>query len=379
MKFQRFELRHVKLELTRPFETSFGRFTDRHLVIIKVFSDIGTCFSEAPSLHVPFYNYETTQSTLHVLKDFIIPALLKQKQEINDIEDLHHSMDFVRGHNIAKSSIDTAFYHLMSKSQDMPLAEYLGGNRKEVEVGISLGIEDNIELLLEQTKLALNKGYKRIKIKIKPGWDIEPIRQIRKQFGDIPIMADANSAYTLDSVDLFQKLDAFNLMMIEQPLGYDDIYEHSLLQSQIKTPICLDESIETVADANLAVKIKACKVINIKLSRVGGIYPAIKIHDICEEHNIPVWSGGMVESAIGKADCTALSTLPNFKLPGDISPSDRFFNKDIVSSGLVLERGCVLVPTKTGLGVDIDEKRLEDLTVGSPVVLEKYDPLLERW
>ncbi len=371
MKFQRIELRHVRLELTRPFETSFGRFTDRHLVIIKTFSDVGICYSEAPSLHVPFYNYETTQTTLHVLKDFIIPALLKL--EINNIEELHQSMEFVRGHNIAKSGIDTAFYHLMSKHQGKSLSEYLGGTRTSVEVGISLGIEDNIGLLLEQINLAINKGYKRIKIKIKPGWDIEPIRQIRNQFGDIPIMADANSAYTLADVDLFKQLDEFNLMMIEQPLGYDDIYEHSLLQHQIITPICLDESIETVADAKMAVEIGACKVINIKLSRVGGIYPAIKIHDICEKHNIPVWSGGMVESAIGKADCTALSTLPNFKLPGDISPSDRFFNKDIVSSGLVLKEGFILVPTKPGVGVDVDEKRLDDLTVERPIILEKYD------
>lgn len=377
MKFQRFELRHVRLELTRPFETSFGRFTDRHLVIMKVFSDMGVCFSESPSLHVPFYNYETTQSTLHVLKDFIIPTLFEN--EIDSIEDLHHLMEFVRGNNIAKSGIDTAYYHLVSKTEGKSLAEYLGGTRTEVEVGISLGIENNIDQLLEQIELALNKGYKRIKIKIKPGWDLEPIRQIRNLFGDIPVMADANSAYSLDDMDIFKKLDAFNLMMIEQPLGYDDIYEHSLLQHQIITPICLDESIETVSDAKLAVEIKACKVINIKLSRVGGIYPAIKIHNICEEHGIPVWSGGMVESAIGKADCTALSTLPNFKLPGDISPSDRFFKKDIVSSGLELHEGCILVPNKPGVGIEVDEKRLEELTVGNPIILERYDPLLERW
>jgi O-succinylbenzoate synthase len=367
MKFQRFELRHIKLDLTRPFETSFGRFTDRHLVIIKAFSDIGECYSEAPSLHVPFYSYETTQTTIHVLKDFIIPALLQK--EIRDIEELHQLMEFVRGHNIAKSGIDTAFYHLMSSYQGKTLAQYLGGTRKAVDVGISLGIEDNMDQLLEQVELALNKSYKRIKIKIKPGWDIEPIRQIRQHFADVPLMADANSSFTLEHIDLFKQIDSYGLMMIEQPLGYDDIYEHSLLQRQIETPICLDESIETVSDAKLAVGIKACKVINIKLSRVGGIYPAMKIHNICMENGVPVWSGGMVESAIGKADCTALSTLPNFKLPGDISPSDRFFKKDIVSSGLVLKQGCISVPSGLGMGLNIDEKTLEEVTVESPIVL----------
>ena len=241
MRFTRFEMRHIRLDLTRPFETSFGHFVDRHLVILKVFSDIGVCYSEAPSLHVPFYNYETTLTTLHVLSDFLIPALLNKN--IDTIEELHKSMEFVRGHNIAKSGLDTAFYHLASANEGKTLASYLGGERKAVDVGISLGIEDNLDKLLEQINLAIQKSYKRIKIKIKPGWDIEPIRQIRKTFGEVPLMADANSAFSLEHIELFKQLDDFNLMMIEQPLGYDDIYDHSILQHQIKTPICLDESI----------------------------------------------------------------------------------------------------------------------------------------
>jgi len=367
MKFHRFEIRHIRLELTRPFKTSFGQLTDRHLVIIKAFSDIGICYSECPSFHVPFYTYETTQTTLHVLKDFIAPALLQK--EISDIATLHKLMGFVRGHNMAKSGMDTAFYHIMSSHQGKTLTQYLGGTRKTVEVGISLGIEENIDQLLEQVKLALEKGYKRLKIKIKPGWDIEPIRQIRQHFSDMPLMADANSAFTLEHIDLFKQLDAYGLMMIEQPLGYDDLYEHSLLQRQIETPICLDESIETVSDAKLAVEIGACKVINIKLSRVGGIYPAIQIHDLCMQKGVPVWSGGMVESAIGKADCAALSTLPNFKLPGDISPSDRFFERDIVDSGLILDEGRIVAPEGLGMGLDVNEEILEECTVGSSIIL----------
>jgi len=368
MRFQRIELRHVKLQLVDPFETSFGRFTERHLVILKVFSDIGTCYAEAPSLIGPFYSYETTQTTLHILRDFIAPTLVKR--EIDSIEDLHRNLAFVRGHNIAKSGVDTAFYHLMAAYEGKSLSCYLGGIRLAIDVGISIGIQENLDALLERVDWALGKKYRRIKIKIKPGWDLEPVRLIRQQFGDISLMVDANSAYTLDAVDLFKQMDRYNLLMIEQPLGFDDIYEHSLLQKQIQTPICLDESIETVADARIAVEIGACRIINIKLSRVGGLYPAIQIHDLCQTRDIPVWSGGMVESAIGKADSVALCTLPNFRLPADIAPSDRYFIRDLVSSGLVLEEGRIQIPTGLGVGLEVDEEFLEEASVEAPIVIE---------
>lgn len=367
MKFERFELCHIKLPLVHPFETKFGHFTERHLVIIKAFSNIGVCYAESPSLIGPFYSYETTQTTLHILKDFIAPTLLNQ--DVRSIEELHQRLAFIRGHNIAKSAVDTAFYYLTAAHEGKSLAQYLGGTRSAVDVGISIGIQENLEKLLERVDWALGESYRRIKIKIKPGWDLEPVRLIREQFGDISLMVDANSAYTLEDVDLFKQMDRYDLLMIEQPLGFDDIYEHSLLQKQIQTPICLDESIETVADAKVAVGIGACRIINIKLSRVGGIYPSIQIHDLCQKNGIPVWSGGMVESAIGKATCTALATLPNFTLPADISPSDRWFTRDIVSSGLVLEDGQILVPTGLGVGLEIQKRFLEDARVAEPIVI----------
>ncbi len=368
MIFQRVELRHVRLQMTHPFVTSFGRTIERDLVILKVFSNIGTCYAEAPSLIGPYYNYETTQTTLHILKDFLIPSLLGK--EIETIEQLHHAMEFVRGHNIAKSGMDTAFYHLMSLHHGMSLRQFLGGIRHKIDAGISIGIENDLETLLQRVGWARDKGFRRIKIKIRPGWDVSPVRAIRECYGNVPLMVDANSAYKLTDLDIFKLLDKYDLLMIEQPLGYDDIYEHSLLQSEISTPICLDESIESYADAQLAVYIGACRIINIKLSRVGGLYPATRIHDLCQDHGIPVWSGGMVESAIGKADSTALASLPNFLLPADIAPSDRYFVKDLALSGLTMEGGYINVPDGLGLGLDIDEAFLAEATVESPVVLE---------
>ena len=369
MKFERFELYHVKLQMRVPFETSFGRFTERHLVISKVYSDIGVTYAEAPSLYGPFYSYETTYTVLHVLRDFIIPYIIDK--EISTIQDLHKYMGFVRGHNIAKSAIDTAFYHLMSAYHGKPLSQYIGGVRERIDVGISIGVKSSLAKLKERVAWALDNGYKRIKIKIKPGWDLAPIRMIRQEFGDIPLMVDANSAYTLQDVDLFKEIDSYNLLMIEQPLAYDDIYEHSLLQREIQTPICLDESIESVSDAKLAVSIGACRVINIKLSRVGGIYPSIVIHDLCQRHNIPVWAGGMFESAIGKADSAALATLPNFLFPADIAPSDRYFVEDLVFQGLSMKDGTIYVPQGVGLGLDINEDFLNQACVAPPLVIDK--------
>jgi len=367
MKIEQIELRHVRLVHTSPFETSFGRFTERHTVILKVHADIGTCYAEAPSLIGPYYTYETTQTTLHIIQDFIAPALLHH--EIDSIMDLHKALAFIRGHNIAKSGLDSAYYHLISAQAGRSLARYLGGTRDYIDVGISIGIEGNLDALIERVDWALRKTFKRIKIKIKPGWDLEPVRSIRQHFADVPLMVDANSAYTLDDVRMLKKLDKYELMMIEQPLGYDDIFDHSKLQRQLDTPICLDESIHSVADVQEAIGLGACKIINIKLSRVGGLFPAVQIHDLCQRHGMPVWCGGMFESAIGKADCVALASLPNFTLPADIAPSDRYFIRDLISPFIVLEDGQIKVPTAPGIGFDVDENFLQEATVGDVLVL----------
>jgi len=361
MKIERIEIRHIRLEHAEPFETSFGRFTERDLVILKVFTDLGTTQAEAPSLIGPYYTYETTQTTIHVIRDFIAPAILGR--QIDSVEALYAAMKFVRGHNIAKSALDTAWFHLNAAHTGQSLSHYLGGNRDYIEVGISIGIHPDLDALVQQVDRALKTGYSRIKIKIKPGWDIEPVKELRKTFGNIPLMVDANSAYKLTDATLFKSLDPFELLMIEQPLGFDDIYEHSQLQAQIATPVCLDESIDSVADAEAALALKACRVINIKLSRVGGLLPAKRIHDLCQAAGIPVWCGGMFESAIGQADCIALASLPNFTLPGDIAPSERYFKRDLISPFIVLEDGRVRVPTSPGLGFEVDENFLEECTL----------------
>jgi O-succinylbenzoate synthase len=368
MKIDKIELRHIRLEHAEPFETSFGRFTERHLVILKVFADIGTTHCEAPSLIGPYYTYETTQTTMHIIKDFIASALLDR--DIGSIEALHKAMGFVRGHNITKSAFDTAWFHLNSAHAGQSLSRYLGGTRDFIDVGISVGIQPDLDALVRYVNRSLDAGYSRIKIKIKPGWDIEPVKILRRTFGNIPLMVDANSAYQLSDVDVFRALDHFELLMIEQPLGFDDIYEHSKLQAQLATPICLDESINTVANAQEALALGACRVINIKLSRVGGLMPARKIHDMCQDTGIPVWCGGMFESAIGQADCIALASLPNFKFPADIAPSERYFKRDLISPFIALESGRVKVPTGTGLGFQIDEGVLEECTVEKDVLLK---------
>ncbi|MDQ6700982.1 MAG: o-succinylbenzoate synthase [Acidobacteriota bacterium] len=367
MKIEKIELRHIRLEHAEPFETSFGRFTERHLVILKVFTDIGTTHCEAPSLIGPYYTYETTQTTMHIIRDFIAPALLDRA--VDSIEALNDAIAFVRGHNIAKSALDTAWFHLSAAHAGLSLSRFLGGTRDFIEVGISVGIQPDLDTLVRYVERSLKAGYARIKIKIKPGWDIEPVRILRQTFGNIPLMVDANSAYRLSDMGVFQALDPFELLMIEQPLGFDDIYDHSKLQGQIATPICLDESINTVADAQVALELGACRVINIKLSRVGGLMPAKKIHDMCQDSGIPVWCGGMFESAIGQADCIALASLPNFKFPADIAPSKRYFKRDLIKPFITLEGGRVKVPTAAGLGFPIDEDVLEECTVEKEVLV----------
>jgi O-succinylbenzoate synthase len=361
MKIERFDLRHIRLEHAEPFETSFGRFAERHLVILKVYSDIGETYSEAPSLIGPFYTYETTQTTLHILRDFICPALMGR--QINTIEALQEAMAFVRGHNIAKSAIDTAWFHLNSAANGMSLSRYLGGVRDSIAVGISVGIQPTLDALSQYVERSLAQGYGRIKIKIKPGWDVEPVKMLRARFGEIPLTVDANSAYTLADAEIFQQLDEYGLLMIEQPLAFDDICDHAALQAMITTPICLDESINTVADARTALALGACRIVNIKLSRVGGLRNARQIHDICEANAVPVWCGGMFESAIGQADCIALASLPNFKFPADIAPSERYFKQDLISPFISLDRGQIRVPTAPGLGFEVDERFLDQCTV----------------
>jgi O-succinylbenzoate synthase len=322
------ELRELRMQLLHPFETSFGVTQQRRILLVKVTDGNHAGYGEVTAGEGPFYSYETTETAWHVLRDFIIPAALGK--EIASARDAAPFAAGIRGHNMAKAGLETALWDLEATLKQTPLWKLLGGTREKIDCGVSIGIKPSIEKLLETIEMEVNAGYRRIKIKIKPGWDVEVVRQVRAAFPKIPIMADANSAYTLDDVDLFRKMDKYNVMMFEQPLHHEDMIDHVELQKQIQTPICLDESIHSADDARKAIKIGACRIINVKLGRVGGHAGVRAVHDVCSDHGIPVWCGGMLESGIGRLHIVALSSLENFSLPGDVSDSKRYWKEDII-------------------------------------------------
>jgi O-succinylbenzoate synthase len=309
----------------------------------------------------PFYSYETVETAWHILRDFLWPIL--KDQEIASASEVWDMLARVRGHNMAKGSLEAAIWDAEAKQKNIPLAKLLGGVREEISCGVSIGIQPTIQHLLAKVEKELAAGYQRIKIKIKPGTDIEPARALRERFPRVRLMVDANSAYRLEDVALLKKLDSLYLIMIEQPLGWDDIYSHAQLQRQLDTPICLDECIHDVEHARAAIEIGACRIINIKLGRVGGHTPAKRIHDICQAKSIPVWCGGMLESGIGRAHNIAMSTLPNFTLPGDVSASRRYWNEDIIEPEVeVTRQGTIRVPSAPGIGYSPRLDRMESLT-----------------
>ncbi len=362
MRIERIQLRHVKLPLVHPFETSFAREIAREVVIVKIWAQGLVGYGESASMAEPFYNYETTETCWHIQRDFLVPWLLGQ--DVSDAADLVRLFAPVRGHNLAKTGLEEAWWDLSAKAEGQPLSRLLGGTKHKIESGVSIGIQETVEHLLERIGSFLEQGYRRVKIKIKPSWDIEVVERVRQAFAQIPLMLDANSAYTLEDADLFKALDAYDLMMIEQPLGYDDLLDHAKLQSQIQTPICLDESVTTPEHARWAIELGSCRIINIKPGRIGGLHQARLIHDICQQNNIPVWCGGLLESGIGRAHNVAISSLPDFRLPGDISASNRYYAQDIVLPAWSLNAdGTITVPREPGIGVEVDEDLLEALTV----------------
>jgi len=362
LRIERVQLRHIKLPLVHPFETSFGRETVRDIIIVKAWAEGLVGYGESASMAQPFYNYETTETCWHIQKDFLVPCLLGR--DISDAAQLVRLFEPVRGHNIAKTGLEEAWWDLLAKAEGQSLSRLLGGVKERIESGVSIGIQDSVEHLLERIGVFLEQGYRRIKIKIRPGWDISVVERVRQVFPEVPLMLDANSAYTLADVDLFKALDSYDLMMIEQPLGHDDIFDHAKLQSQIETPICLDESITTPEHARWAIELGSCRIINIKPGRVGGLYQARRIHDICQRHDMPVWCGGLLESGIGRAHNVALCSLPNFRLPADLSASSRYYAQDIVLPPWEINAdGTITVPTKPGTGVEVHEELLEKVTV----------------
>ncbi len=362
MKIEKIELRHIKMELVSPFTTSMGTEYDEEHIIVRVDGEGFTGWGESVAEGTPFYSYETVTTAWHILQDFLIPSILGKN--IQNINEAINAYEKVRGHNMAKAGLEAALWDLFAKSENKSLSEMLGGTKNKVDVGVSIGIQNFEAELLEKIENYLEEGYQRIKIKIAPGKDIQFVKAVRKEFPEILFQVDANSAYELKHIDLFKQMDDYNLLLIEQPLSYEDIYNHSKLQKELKTPICLDESIHSLEDTQAAIELNSCKVINIKPGRVGGFTESKKIHDYCMSKNIPVWHGGMLESGIGRAGNVALASLPNFTLPGDISASKRYYKQDIVEPEFVVNSdGTMDVPTKPGIGVEINYKMLEKVTV----------------
>jgi o-succinylbenzoate synthase len=349
MKIDSIELTQISIPLVHYFETSFGRTYERTIVLVRVFSEGEAGYGEVTAGETPFYSHETGDTAWIIIKKFVVPLVLHR--EFEHPREISPLFKLIRGHNMAKAAIETAVWDVWSRSTGQPLHRALGGTREQIECGVSIGIQESVLALLRKIETEIDAGYKRIKIKIKPGWDIDVVREVRKHFPQILLMGDANSAYTLSDIGVFKTLDQYNLMMVEQPLHWNDILDHAELQRHIRTPICLDESIHDVEDARKAIDAGACRIINMKLGRVGGYTEARKIHDLAQAKAIPVWCGGMLESGIGRAHNIALSTLENFKLPGDVSASKRYWQQDIIDPEVdVSPLGTITVPSGIGLG-----------------------------
>ena len=353
MKIDRVELHHLQLPFIHPFETSFGRESERDLILVSVSADGLTGWGECVSGSRPWYSSETVGTSWHVLKDFLIPQLLER--DIERVADVLDCFKWIRGHAMARACLENAIWDLLARARGMQLVQLLNGQRDRVPVGVSVGIEPTLDKLLERVALHVDEGYARVKLKIKPEWDVAVVSAVRERWPDMLLQVDANSAYQLSDTPIFQELDQFGLLLIEQPLHFDDLVDHAKLQSNIDTPICLDESIHSPEHARWALEIDACQIINIKVGRVGGLTAACKIHDMCRDRDIPVWCGGMLETNVGRAVNVALSTLPAFSLPGDISASARYFHQDIAAPNFVLNNDSTLmVPEEIGIGVEVD-------------------------
>jgi len=363
VKIDRIVLRQIRMPLMHFFETSFGRTYSRDIVIVEVVSEGLSGWGEITAGENPFYNEEWTDSAWLIARDYVAPRILNR--ELATASDMDPLTRHIRGHNMARGGVEAAVWDLQARRNGNPLWKEIGGGaRREIPCGVSIGIQDSVEQLIEKIERELAAGYQRIKMKIKPGWDVDVVRRIRERFPQIRLMADANSAYTLDDAPRLKQLDDFYLMMIEQPLAHDDIIDHAVLQPQLETPICLDECIRSAHQAAQAIRLKAGRIVNIKLGRVGGFGEAKRMHDTCEAAGIPVWCGGMLEAGIGRAHNIALATLPNFTLPGDVSASKRYWARDIIVPEVeTTPAGTIAIRDEPGFGYEIDHDFLKHVTV----------------
>lgn len=362
-------MREIRMPLVHFFQTSFGRTYERRIILVEVVSTDGVSgWGEVTAGENPFYNEEWTDSIWGIVKDYVAPRVLGH--EFASAAEVGARSAHIRGHYMSRGGVEAACWDLEARLRGVPLYQAIGGGaRKQIDCGVSIGIQDSVDQLLKKIETEVNAGYRRIKMKIAPGWDVEVIRAVRQRFPDILLMGDANSAYRLEDWPLLAALDEFNLMMIEQPLAHDEIIDHAELQAKLKTPICLDECIRSAHQAEQAIRMKAGRIINIKLGRVGGFAEAKRVHDVAQQHGIPVWCGGMLESGIGRAHNIALSTLPNFVLPGDVSASKRYWKQEVITEPIeVSPQGQITVSEKVGFGYDIDHAFLDSITVRSLTV-----------
>lgn len=355
-------LHHIKMKLKSPFVTSSGTTSERELIIVEAIDKNGvTGWGECSAFTSPWYTEETLTTAWHMLTDFLIPLILnKTIQHPNDLQTLFQP---IKRNNMAKASIEQAIWDIYAKRKEKPLHKALGGDKEKIEVGAAIGIQASKQALLNTIEQYVAEGYKRIKVKIKPGMEDTILSPIRERFPTLPLMVDANSAYTLRDIELLKKLDAYRLLMVEQPLASDDFVEHAQLQAHLQTPICLDESINSYHDALQAISLKSCKIINIKTAKVGGLTVAKQIHDLCKAENISVWCGGMLDSGIGRAHNIAISSLSNYTLPGDTSASSRYWERDIITPEVEMKDGFITVPTAPGIGYEVDRKSLTAVTL----------------
>ncbi len=366
LAIEAFELRRIALPLVAPFRTSFGTDTTRDILLVRVIGDGVEGWGECVAGNEPLYSSEYVEAAQHVIAHHLIPRLRGRKLHAVEIGDV---LSPVKDHRMAKGAVEAAILDAQLRAHNRSMAEFFGAQRTTVPSGVSVGIADSIDALVTTVGHYLDDGYVRIKLKIEPGWDIEPVRVIRQTFGDaIPLQVDANAAYTRDDGPLLAGLDEFNLLLIEQPLPEDDITGHALIARQIRTPVCLDESIVSTRAALDAIERRACSIINIKAGRVGGYVEALRIHDLCRDHDIPVWCGGMLETGIGRAMNLALAALPNFTVTGDVSAAERFWSRDIVTNPVRLENGHVAVPAGPGSGIDLDLDFLDAVTTSKLMI-----------
>jgi O-succinylbenzoate synthase len=368
MKIERIVLRQLRMPLVHFFETSFSRTYERNIVIVEVRSEGLSGWGEITAGENPFYNEEWTDSAWLIARDYVAPRVLNR--EIAGASDIDSLTRHIRGHNMARGGVEAAVWDLQARRNGNPLWKEIGGGaRREIPCGVSIGIQDTIEQLIEKIETELAAGYQRIKMKIKPGWDVDAVRSVRERFPQIRLMADANSAYTLNDVSRLKALDDFYLMMIEQPLAHDDIIDHAVLQPQLQTPICLDECIRSAHHVEQAIRLKAGRIVNIKLGRVGGHAEARRVHDLCAANSIPVWCGGMLEAGIGRAHNIAMATLPNFTLPGDVSASKRYWKRDIIAPEVeVSAAGTIALRDEPGFGYELDHDFIRHVTVREEAV-----------